>query len=147
MPNAGSNVASASGALVTPPPWTVKAIAAVMFLMALGAGVVLVWYALSLGTPGPVPMSGRIFFLVLLLAATGLAALSGFQILKSRPWTRAFVIVWHIFQIIFATQLLIGPTWWIALLLLIPSALAVILMFAKATTDFFASNLGFRNER
>lgn len=143
MPDsAPASVPAQDDALVMQPTWSVKVIAAVMFVMSLAALAVVIWYASSMGTPGPVPLGGRIFFLVLLVGATALAFLAGLRILKSRPWTRAFTIVWHVFQIIIATQLLIGPTWWIALLLLLPSATVVILMFVKPTSDFFAANLG-----
>lgn len=138
---------ASNASLAMQPPWSVKVIAAVMFLMSLGALFAVIWYATSMGAPGPVPMGGRIFFLLLLVAAMVLALMSGLKILQCRPWTRAFIVVWHIFQIIIATQLLIGPTWWIALLLLIPSAVAVLLMFAKPTTAFFTANLGAAPQR
>lgn len=143
---AQQNSAAPSGArqeeqLLMSPPWTVKVISGVMFLMALVMMAVVVLYVLDFTSSSPIPMGGRIFFLLLPLAAGVLAALSGLKILKARRWTRAFIVMWHLFQTILATQILFTLDWPIGLFLIIPAALALVLMFIKPTHDFFAANL------
>lgn len=94
-------------------------------------------FASSLGQPGPVPLSGRVFLLVLILAASAGLGWVALNVFRGRPWTRAAGLVWQIFQVIFAVPLIGGSTTWLGVALLVPAAAIIVLIFDPRATAYF----------
>lgn len=120
-------------------PPSIVVVAALLLLEAVAALGVAAWYATSLGEPGPLPMGGRIFMLVLILGAAAWQANIGVQVFKGHAWTRAAAVVWQVFQVIFAVSFLGGGGWNLVLgfTLLIPAAAIILLIFDPKATAFF----------
>jgi hypothetical protein len=122
-------------------PPSIIVISVLLVLEGLGAAAVGVWYLLSIGQPGPVPMAGRIFMLALLFGAAAWQLAVGHFLFRGRAWTRAAALVWQVFQVILSVQLLGAaplPGW----ALLVPAAAVILLMFDPRTTAFFGDRQG-----
>ncbi|MGJ9402433.1 hypothetical protein [Arthrobacter sp. KK5.5] len=122
-------------ALTRPPSIAVvAALLSIEALAVLAAGVV---FGSAFGQSGPVPMTGRIFMLVLILAAGAGLVWVAVNVFRGRPWTRAAALVWQVFQVIFAVPLTGGSTTWLGWALLVPAAAIIILLFDPRATAFF----------
>lgn len=108
-------------------------------IVALEAVAVLyaaITFALGFGTPGPLNAAGRVFLIVLMVAAAAFAGSVAAKHWAGRAWTRSAVVVWQLFQIVLSGQYLAGGAVPFGLLLLVPGAVALVLVFAPATRRF-----------
>lgn len=93
-------------------------------------------YLLHIADSGVLNMGGRIFMLVLCLAA-GIWQLSvSVNFFKGKAFTRAPIIVWQLFQLILSFSFLQGPFMSIAILAIVLAAVTVVMLFAPKTTGF-----------
>jgi hypothetical protein len=118
-------------------PLSIVAVAALLLLEAMAVLAAALVFASSLGQPGPVPLSGRVFLLVLILAASAGLGWVALNVFRGRPWTRAAGLVWQIFQVIFAVPLIGGSTTWLGVALLVPAAAIIVLIFDPRATAYF----------
>ncbi|WP_372699370.1 hypothetical protein [Arthrobacter sp. JSM 101049] len=120
-------------------PLSIVVVSVLLLLEALATLGAAVWYATSLVADGPVSLGGRIFMLVLIIAASIWQANVAFQVFRGHAWTRAAAIVWQVFQVIFAVSFLGAGGWALALgiALLVPAAAIIILTFDPRATAFF----------
>lgn len=108
----------------------------------------MVLYAAVLGLadlrhPSPVSMAGRIFLPVLMIAVGLWQVMAGLKHAAGRAWTRSPLVVWQLFQIILSIYYLsnaprVGDTAGVVLgvSLLVPAAVALVLIFSPATRRF-----------
>src|SRR6185312_11049032 len=120
-------------------PRSIVVVSVLLLLEALATLGAAAWYSTSLVADGPVSLGGRIFMLVLIIAASVWQANVAIQVFKGHAWTRAAAIVWQVFQVIFAVSFLGAGGWALALGigLLVPAALIIVLTFDPRATAFF----------
>ena len=111
------------------------ALVALEALAVLGAAVV---SAVNLGAPGPLNAAGRVFLLILMVAAAAFAFAASAKHLAGRAWSRGAIVVWQLFQIILSIQYLTGGAVLLGLGLLVPGAVALVLTFSPMTRAFLA---------
>lgn len=97
-------------------------------------------FLMSLGQPGPLNMGGRIFLVVLMVAGAVFAATVAGKHWAGRAWTRSAVVVWQLFQIVISGQYLAGGAVGFGLFLLVPAAVALVLVFSPATRRFLEAD-------
>ena len=117
-------------------PVAVIVISLVLVLEALALLGAAAWFVYGLMTQTPLSMSGAIFQLVLLLLLAGWLLAAGHFFFRGYRWTRAAALVWQLFVIVIAfptfTSGLILP----GLLLLLPAAVVLLLIFTRPVTDY-----------
>ncbi|WP_054821959.1 hypothetical protein [Arthrobacter sp. JCM 19049] len=84
-------------------PASVKTVAALVLLEAVAVLAYGINYLMHINDPGVLNMSGRIFMVVLCLAAGVWQGWVAFSFFKGRAWTRAAIVAWQLFQVILAT--------------------------------------------
>ncbi|MGG5751656.1 hypothetical protein ACQ3I4_03400 [Zafaria sp. Z1313] len=118
-------------------PWQAAAVGLIVLLEALGMIAVGVVFAAQLAAPGPLAPAGRVFLLVLILGAAAWQGWVALNVFRGRSWTRAAALVWQVFQVILAVPLVGGETLWLGVLLLVPAAAALLLLFNTKTLSFY----------
>jgi hypothetical protein len=117
-------------------PVAVIVISLVLVLEALALLGAAAWFVYGLMTQTPLSMGGAIFQLVLLLLLAGWLLAAGHFFFRGYRWTRAAALVWQLFVIVIAfptfTSGLILP----GLLLLLPAAVVLLLIFTRPVTDY-----------
>lgn len=117
-------------------PAAVVVISLVLVLEALALLGAAAWFVYGLMTQTPLSMGGAIFQLVLLLLLAGWLLAAGHFFFRGYRWTRAAALVWQLFVIVIAfptfTSGLVLP----GLLLLLPAAVVLLLIFTRPVTDF-----------
>ncbi|WP_336712664.1 hypothetical protein [Arthrobacter sp. USHLN218] len=117
-------------------PAAVVVISLVLVLEALALLGAAAWFVYGLMTQTPLSMGGAIFQLVLLLLLSGWLLAAGHFFFRGYRWTRAAALVWQLFVIVIAfptfTSGLVLP----GLLLLLPAAVVLLLIFTRPVTDF-----------
>lgn len=117
-------------------PVAVVVISLVLVLEALALLGAAAWFVYGLMTQTPLSMGGAIFQLVLLLLLAGWLLAAGHFFFRGYRWTRAAALVWQLFVIVIAfptfTSGLVLP----GLLLLLPAAVVLLLIFTRPVTDF-----------
>lgn len=114
-------------------PWTVMVTVGIVALEAVAVLYGAITFAMQLGEPGVLTMPGKIFLIVLMLAGAVFAATVAGKHLIGRAWTRSAVVVWQLFQIVISGQYITGGSLPFGLFLLIPAAVALVLVFSPAT--------------
>ncbi len=113
-------------------------ISLVLVLEALALLGAAAWFVYGLMTQTPLSMGGAIFQLVLLLLLAGWLLAAGHFFFRGYRWTRAAALVWQLFVIVIAfptfTSGLILP----GLLLLLPAAVVLLLIFTRPVTDYLS---------
>ncbi|MDR2254613.1 MAG: hypothetical protein LBE25_01175 [Arthrobacter sp.] len=136
----GSEAAADAAPARVERPWTVMITSLIMALEA----VIVLWGALNfvftLRAPGPLNVGGRLFLVVLMVGAAAFAASVAAKHLAGRAWTRAAVVVWQLFQVILSGQFLGGGAPVLGVVLLVPAAVALVLVFAPATRRFLEAD-------
>ncbi|WP_306556917.1 hypothetical protein [Arthrobacter sp. Marseille-P9274] len=119
-------------------PAAVIVISLVLVLEALALLGAAAWFVYGLMTQTPLSMGGAIFQLVLLLLLAGWLLAAGHFFFRGYRWTRAAALVWQLFVIVIAfptfTSGLILP----GLLLLLPAAVVLLLIFTRPVTDYLS---------
>jgi hypothetical protein len=111
-------------------------ISLVLVLEALALLGAAAWFVYGLMTQTPLSMGGAIFQLVLLLLLAGWLLAAGHFFFRGYRWTRAAALVWQLFVIVIAfptfTSGLVLP----GMLLLLPAAVVLLLIFTRPVTDY-----------
>ncbi|GLB66903.1 hypothetical protein [Arthrobacter mangrovi] len=117
-------------------PVAVVVISLVLVLEALALLGAAAWFVYGLMTQTPLSMGGAIFQLVLLLLLSGWLLAAAHFFFRGYRWTRAAALVWQLFVIVIAfptfTSGLVLP----GLLLLLPAAVVLLLIFTRPVTDY-----------
>ncbi|WP_404290357.1 hypothetical protein [Glutamicibacter arilaitensis] len=117
-------------------PTSVFAVAALTMLEAVAVLVYAVNYLLHLSDAGDLNMGGRIFMLVLCIAAGAWQASVSINFYKGKAFTRAPIIVWQLFQLILSFSFIQGPFRGIAIAAIVIAGIIVVMLFAPKTTEF-----------
>lgn len=111
-------------------------ISLVLVLEALALLGAAAWFVYGLMTQTPLSMSGAIFQLVLLLLLAGWLLAAGHFFFRGYRWTRAAALVWQLFVIVVAFPTLTSGLILPGLLLLLPAAVVLLLIFTRPVTDY-----------
>ncbi|MCW4466994.1 hypothetical protein OK351_16025 [Glutamicibacter sp. MNS18] len=122
---------------------SVKVVAALVLVEALAVLAYGINYLIHITDPGVLTMPGRIFMLVLCLAAAVWQGWVAYSFYRGRAWTRAAIVAWQLFQVILATTYFQTELIGVAVLAFFVAAGVLILLFAPQTTAF----LGDRKSR
>jgi hypothetical protein len=117
-------------------PVAVIVISLVLVLEALALLGAAAWFVYGLMTQTPLSMSGAIFQLVLLLLLAGWLLAAGHFFFRGYRWTRAAALVWQLFVIVVAFPTLTSGLILPGLLLLLPAAVVLLLIFTRPVTDY-----------
>ena len=117
-------------------PASVKTVAALVLLEAVAVLAYGINYLMHINDPGVLNMSGRIFMVVLCLAAGVWQGWVAFSFFKGRAWTRAAIVAWQMFQVILATTYFQTELIGAAVAEFFVAAIALVLLFAPQTTAF-----------
>lgn len=93
-------------------------------------------YLLHLSDEGNLNMGGRIFMLVLCVAAGAWQVSVSLNFFKGRAFTRAPIIVWQLFQLILSFSFMQGPFVGVAIAAIVVAAVTIVMLFAPKTTAF-----------
>lgn len=122
--------------LVGTRPTSVKVVAALVMVEALAVLAYGINYLVHITEPGILTMPGRIFMVVLCLAAALWQGWVAYSFFAGRAWTRAAIVAWQLFQVILATSYFQTPLVGLAVLAFFVAAGALILLFSPKTTAF-----------
>ncbi|WP_342024101.1 hypothetical protein AAE021_02545 [Arthrobacter citreus] len=118
-----------------PRPPAVLVISAILVLEALALLGVAGWFVYNLFTVAPVSMGGAVFTTVL-LAAAGIWLLAlGHFFFRGYRWTRAGALVFQLFAVVIAVPTLQGGVILAGLLLLLPAATVLLLLFTRPVLE------------
>lgn len=112
-------------------PAAVIYISTVLVLEAAALLVLAGWFVYNLFTSSPVSMGGAVFTTVLLAAAGAWLLILGHFFFRGFRWTRAGALVFQLFAIVIAVPTLQGGVLVTGLLLLLPPAAALVLLFTR----------------
>lgn len=116
-------------------PPAVLLISVILVLEALALLGVAGWFVYNLFTATPVSMGGAIFTTALLAAAgVWLLALAHF-FFRGYRWTRAGALVFQLFAVVIAVPTLQGGVILPGLMLLLPAAAVLLLLFTRPVLD------------
>ncbi|HET7414321.1 MAG TPA: hypothetical protein VFI97_01335 [Arthrobacter sp.] len=104
-------------------------IAAVVILEALVLLAAAAFYLYGLLTSTPASFGGAVFMLVLLLLLAAWLLVVGHFLWRGYRWTRSAILTWQLFMLVIAVPTLTGGYVLYGLCLLIPPAVAAILLF------------------
>lgn len=111
-------------------------VAALTLLEALAVLVYAVSYLLQLSSDGELNLGGRIFMVVLCVAAAIWQGSVSINFLKAKAFTRAPIIVWQLFQIILSFSFMSTQFAGIAIAAILVAGVTVVMLFAPATTAY-----------
>lgn len=94
------------------------------------------WFAFGLLTSTPASLGGAVFMLVLLLLFAGWLLVVGHFLFRGYRWTRSAALVFQFFAIVLAMPALTGGVIWVGLLLLVPAAVVVLLLFTRPVVEY-----------
>lgn len=117
-------------------PLGVLLIAAVLVLEAVAGIALAVGFVGTIFGSAPISIGGSVFMAVLLvLLAAGLVAMAG-KLLSGFRWPRSPSLVLQLFLVILAFPYFSAGNPLIGVLLLVPAAAAIIMLFSKPVVDF-----------
>lgn len=117
-------------------PASVAVIAAILLAEALALFALVVGYVSSLLGPDPLSVGGAVFMIVfLLLLASGILAAAR-ALLRGYRWPRTPSMVLQVFLIIFAVSFLSAGAGLAGILLLVPAATLLLLLFTAPVVAF-----------
>lgn len=103
----------------------------------LGGAVVM---GVALSQASPLPLAGRVFLIALMLLGAGFQVAVGLNHWRGRAWTRSAVVVWQLFQVVISGQYIVAGAWLFGLALLIPGAVAMVMVFSPQTRAYLAAD-------
>ena len=112
-------------------PGTVAVISAVLVFEALALLGVAGWYVYNLINSTPTSMGGAVFSLFLIVLVALWLLVVGHFFFRGMRWTRAAALVWQLFMIVIAVPTLQGGVLLVGLVLLLPAAAVILLVFTK----------------
>ncbi|WP_318242034.1 hypothetical protein [Arthrobacter gallicola] len=112
-------------------PAAVIIISVVLVLEALGLLGVAAWYVYNLLTATATSLGGAIFSLILIVAIAVWLLVVGHFLFRGMRWTRAAALVWQLFMIVIAVPTIQGGVVLAGLVLLLPAAAVLLLIFTK----------------
>ncbi|MCC3267170.1 hypothetical protein MUG94_12590 [Arthrobacter gengyunqii] len=116
-------------------PAAVKVISAVLVLEAAALLVLAGWFVYNLFTATAASLGGAVFTAVLLAAAGVWLLILGHFFFRGFRWTRAGALVFQLFAIVLAVPTLQGGIVLIGLLLLLPAAAVLLLLFTRPVLE------------
>ena len=132
----GHEPTSRTGADPAARPAGVAVIALILVLEALGLLAAAGWYLYGLLNSTPTSLGGAIFTMVFLaVLAIGLLVV-GHRLFGGYRWTRSAALVFQLFVIVIAVPTLSAGIIQVGLVLLIPAAAVVLLLFTKPVIAF-----------
>lgn len=118
-------------------PASLVALAVVLFLESAVLAVVSIWFLIEILTTRVNSIGGSILTLALALGATAWVAAAAVGALRGRSWVRGAALTWQLCQLAVAVGAFQGifaqPT--IGFAILVPTVLALILLFVPSTTN------------
>ncbi|EMY35679.1 hypothetical protein D477_003253 [Arthrobacter crystallopoietes BAB-32] len=102
-------------------------------LALLGAAA---WFVYGLMTQTPTSLGGAVFQLVLMVLLAGWLLAVGHFFFRGYRWTKAAALVWQLFVLVIAFPTLTGGLVLPGLLLLLPAAAVVLLIFTRPVTAY-----------
>jgi hypothetical protein len=112
------------------------AIALILVLEALALLAAAGWYVWGLLTQTPLSYGGAVFTLVLLVVLAVWLLAVGHFLFRGYRWTRAAALVWQLFMVALAVPTLAGGIVVPGILLLLPPAVATVLLFSKPVVAY-----------
>ena len=106
-------------------------IAAIVVLEAIALLALAGWFVYNLFTASPTSMGGAVFTTVLLAAAGIWLLIVGHFFFRGFRWSRAGVLVFQLFAIVIAVPTLQSGVVLTGLLLLVPAAAVLLVLFTK----------------
>lgn len=116
-------------------PPAVLIISIILVLEALALLGVAGWFVYNLFTATPVSMGGAIFTTALLAAAGVWLLALGHFFFRGYRWTRAGALVFQLFAVVIAVPTLQGGVILPGLMLLLPAAAVLLLLFTRPVLD------------
>jgi len=115
-------------------PWTLVALAVIVWAEVVMLAVWSVWYVTGFVTDVPDSYAGAVFVLVLSLLATVWLGFAATHLLRRKTWTRSAILVWQLCQTAIAAGAFQGifaePT--VGAALLVPALAAGVLLFTPS---------------
>lgn len=98
--------------------------------------VVGIWYAISMFRSESYHVGVAYFSLALIVLASGWLLAVSVCLYRGYRWTRSAALVWQLFLIVLAFPLFNGELWGLALLMVLPAALILLLLFSRPVVAF-----------
>ena len=112
-------------------PGAVALISAVLVFEALALLGVAGWYVYNLINSTATSLGGAVFSLFLIVLVAVWLLVVGHFFFRGMRWTRAAALVWQLFMIVIAVPTLQGGVVLVGLVLLLPAAAVILLLFSK----------------
>lgn len=117
-------------------PRAITAIVILLLIEALTLLAVAVWYVAGMLTSTGYAVGVAVFTLVLLLLMAGWLLAISYYLFRGYRWTRAAALVWQLFLIVLAFPLLNADLLLPALIMIVPAAVILILLFTRPVVAF-----------
>jgi len=112
-------------------PGAVALISAILVFEALALLGVAGWYVYNLINSTATSFGGAVFSLFLIVLVAVWLLVVGHFFFRGMRWTRAAALVWQLFMIVIAVPTLQGGVVLVGLMLLLPAAAVILLLFSK----------------
>lgn len=112
-------------------PGAVALISAILVFEALALLGVAGWYIYNLINSTAASFGGAVFSLFLIVLVAVWLLVVGHFFFRGMRWTRAAALVWQLFMIVIAVPTLQGGVVLVGLMLLLPAAAVILLLFSK----------------
>lgn len=112
-------------------PGAVALISAILVFEALALLGVAGWYIYNLINSTATSFGGAVFSLFLIVLVAVWLLVVGHFFFRGMRWTRAAALVWQLFMIVIAVPTLQGGVVLVGLVLLLPAAAVILLLFSK----------------
>ncbi|WP_235471983.1 hypothetical protein [Arthrobacter sp. Edens01] len=112
-------------------PGAVVLISAILVFEALALLGVAGWYVYNLINSTATSFGGAVFSLFLIVLVAVWLLVVGHFFFRGMRWTRAAALVWQLFMIVIAVPTLQGGVVLVGLVLLLPAAAVILLLFSK----------------
>lgn len=112
-------------------PGAVALISAILVFEALALLGVAGWYIYNLINSTATSFGGAVFSLFLIVLVAVWLLVVGHFFFRGMRWTRAAALVWQLFMIVIAVPTLQGGVVLVGLMLLLPAAAVILLLFSK----------------
>ncbi len=118
------------------PPLGIKIVATLVLMEAAMLVVVGIWYVTEMLQAESYRLGVALFTLALLVLAIGWLVTIAVCAYRAYRWTRSAALVWQLFLVILAFPLFNGGNWVPALVMLLPAATVLILLFTQPVVSF-----------
>lgn len=119
-------------------PVGVIVIAVILWLEALGLLAAAGWYLNGLLTSTPTSLGGAIFTMVFLVVLALWLLVVSYHLRAGHRWTRSAAVVFQLFVIVIAVPTLSAGIILVGLVLLVPAAAVLLLLFTKPVLAYIS---------